>query len=103
MNPSAFSIDDFCSRYGIGRSTIYDEIRTGRLEAVKVGRRTLITEQAGQDWLRSLPKAGEAAASRNFAEPLKKSRRARFPWREISVRAGLLIGIWSDHTYQTTH
>jgi excisionase family DNA binding protein len=59
MNPSAFSIDDFCSRYGIGRTTIYEEIRTGRLGAVKVGRRTLITEQAGQEWLRSLPKAGE--------------------------------------------
>jgi excisionase family DNA binding protein len=59
MNPSAFSINDFCVRYGIGRTTIYEEIRTGRLEAVKVGRRTLITEQAAQDWLRSLPKAGE--------------------------------------------
>jgi excisionase family DNA binding protein len=59
MNSSAFSIDDFCSRYGIGRTTAYEEIRTGRLEAVKVGRRTLITEQAAQDWLSSLPKAGK--------------------------------------------
>jgi excisionase family DNA binding protein len=59
MSASAFSIDDFCSRFGIGRTKVYEEIRSGRLEAVKVGRRTLITEQAGQEWLRSLPKAGE--------------------------------------------
>jgi excisionase family DNA binding protein len=60
MNPSAQSIEDFCDRYGIGRTTVYEEIRSGRLKAVKVGRRTLVPEEAGKDWLRSLPAAGES-------------------------------------------
>jgi excisionase family DNA binding protein len=60
MNFSAQSIEDFCSRYGIGRTTVYEEIRSGRLKAVKVGRRTLVPEEAGQNWLRALPPAGDA-------------------------------------------
>jgi hypothetical protein len=31
MNPSNQSIEDFCDRYGIGRTTVYEEIRSGRL------------------------------------------------------------------------
>lgn len=51
----ALSIDAFCSRYGIGRTTAYQEIAAGRLRAVKVGRRTLITRDAAEAWLASLP------------------------------------------------
>ena len=35
----AFSISEFCFRYGIGRTNAYQEIAAGRLRAVKVGRR----------------------------------------------------------------
>jgi excisionase family DNA binding protein len=51
----AFPIADFCRRYSIGRTTAYREIAAGRLRAVKVGRRTLITEEAAKDWLAGLP------------------------------------------------
>jgi excisionase family DNA binding protein len=52
-----FSVDEFRERYGVGKTTIYEEIRAGRLMAMKVGRRTIITEEDGKNWLRSLPKA----------------------------------------------
>lgn len=52
--PRAFAILDFCRRYGVGRSKVYDEIRSGRLIAVKVGRRTLIKDDDAERWLASL-------------------------------------------------
>jgi excisionase family DNA binding protein len=51
----AFSISQFCLRYGIGRTNAYQEIAAGRLRAVKVGRRTLITRDAAETWLAELP------------------------------------------------
>jgi excisionase family DNA binding protein len=64
MDPSAYSIDEFCDRYRIGRTTAYEEIKTGRLKAVKVGRRTLVTATAAENWLRALPEAGETPSRR---------------------------------------
>jgi excisionase family DNA binding protein len=55
--PRAFSIPEFCRRYGIGRTNAYQEIAAGRLRAVKVGRRTLITQDAAESWLASLPES----------------------------------------------
>ena len=51
---AAYSIREFCGRYGIGRSATYEEIRSGRLAAVKVGGRTLIMKEAAEAWARSL-------------------------------------------------
>jgi excisionase family DNA binding protein len=51
----AMSIDDFCQRYGIGRTTAYEEIKQARLRGLKVGRRTVITEDDAEAWLRRLP------------------------------------------------
>ncbi len=51
----AMSIAEFCGRYGPGRTTIYQEIKLGRLRAHKCGKRTIITEDDAEDWLRSLP------------------------------------------------
>lgn len=59
--PRAFSIPEFCRRYGIGRTNAYQEIAAGRLRAVKVGRRTLITQEAADAWLASLPELRPAA------------------------------------------
>jgi predicted DNA-binding transcriptional regulator AlpA len=56
----AFSIPEFCSRYGVGRSTAYNEIKAGRLKIRKCGRRTIITDEDGEEWLRSLPRARTA-------------------------------------------
>jgi len=40
---------------GIGRSTIYEELASGRLKAKKLGRRTIVTEQALSEWMAGLP------------------------------------------------
>lgn len=51
----AMSIDRFRTRYGVGRTTTYEEIKLGRLRARKCGKRTIITEDDAEDWLRRLP------------------------------------------------
>jgi len=50
----AFDVKEFCRRFSIGRTTTYAEIRAGRLRAVKVGRRTLITSVDAENWLQAL-------------------------------------------------
>ena len=57
VDKRAYSVDVFCERFGVGRTTAYREIKTGRLHVVKVGKRTLITADAAELWLRSLPAA----------------------------------------------
>ena len=49
------SIAAFCERYGPGRTKAYEEIRSGRLRARKMGKRTIITEDDAEDWLQRLP------------------------------------------------
>jgi excisionase family DNA binding protein len=56
--PRAMTIIAFGRRYGIGRTTIYEEIKSGRLRAKKIGRRTVITEDDAEEWLRRLPTMG---------------------------------------------
>lgn len=53
--PLAHNIDGAVQRVGIGRSKLYEEIRTGRLRTVKVGKRTLILEKDIERWLDALP------------------------------------------------
>jgi excisionase family DNA binding protein len=54
MSKAAFSVEGFCHSYSVGKTTAYEEISSGRLRAVKAGRRTLIPEQSAADWLKSL-------------------------------------------------
>jgi excisionase family DNA binding protein len=63
FSPRAFSIPEFCRRYGIGRTNAYQEIAAGRLRALKVGRRTLITQDAAESWLAALPELKTQVAS----------------------------------------
>jgi excisionase family DNA binding protein len=61
----AMSLDEFSNRYGPSRTKTYEEIKCGRLRAVKCGKRTLVTEDDAETWLRSLPAVacvGAAAA-----------------------------------------
>ncbi|MGA8693936.1 MAG: helix-turn-helix domain-containing protein [Xanthobacteraceae bacterium] len=51
----AFSIAEFCRRYGVGRTKVYEELRQGRLRARKIGRRTIVTKDDADDWLQQLP------------------------------------------------
>lgn len=51
----AYSVEQFCLRYAIGRSSVYEEIRAGRLTIKKVGTRTLISHEEAARWFNALP------------------------------------------------
>lgn len=48
-------VPDFSAEYGIGRTKTYEEIKAGRLQAVRAGGRTLIPREAADAWLAGLP------------------------------------------------
>jgi hypothetical protein len=54
----AMSLDEYCDRYGLGRTRAYGEIKSGRLQARKCGKRTIIAEDDAEEWLRRLPVIG---------------------------------------------
>jgi len=62
--PAALSIEDFCARYAIGRTTAYTELKAGRLRPTKVGRRTIIAVSDADAWL---------AAARDASEPARRA------------------------------
>jgi excisionase family DNA binding protein len=55
--PIAMTIADVTRRTGIGRTSIFEAIRHGRLRAVKAGSRTLIKAEDLAAFLDSLPDA----------------------------------------------
>lgn len=59
MNPEPLALDirEAAKAAGICRAQIYIELRSGRLQARKCGRRTLIEVEEIHRWLRSLPTA----------------------------------------------
>ena len=50
-----YSIPEASAALSLGRTKIYTEIKEGRLRALKSGRRTLITAEAIQEYIASLP------------------------------------------------
>jgi predicted site-specific integrase-resolvase len=56
---NCFSLEEFCFRNGIGRTTAYKEIKEGRLRPRKVGKRTLISLEEEARWFGSSPAFGE--------------------------------------------
>ena len=59
----AFSIRQFSEIYNIGRTKIYEEIKSGRLRGRKIGKHTIILEDDGEEWLRRLPVIEPESAS----------------------------------------
>ena len=57
MAKRAYGIDDFCAAFDVGKTTVYEEINSRRLHAVKIGRRTVIPAESADQWLASLPPA----------------------------------------------
>jgi hypothetical protein len=56
----ASRVGDWARENGISRSQAYEEIKAGRLIARKCGAATLITDEDGAEWRRSLPKMNSA-------------------------------------------
>ena len=53
--PIAFSVAEACSAARIGRTSLYEAVRCGKLRAVKHAKRTLILAEDLRRWLESLP------------------------------------------------
>jgi excisionase family DNA binding protein len=62
-NREAFAVREFCARYGICRQTFYDEIRRGRIKAVKLGKKTMILRADAEAWAKALPALNLAATA----------------------------------------
>ena len=50
----AMTVKEFCARYRIGTTKFYEEIKAGRLRAVKCGTRTLVLNRDGRAWEHTL-------------------------------------------------
>ena len=57
MRPLAYSIAELVRIGPLSRSMLFEEIRSGRLRAVKAGRRTLILPPDFEQYLADLPSA----------------------------------------------
>ena len=57
------TIDDLVAAIGLGRTSIYAQIRDGRLVARKCGRRTIILPSDAKAWLQGLPRLGGGSES----------------------------------------
>jgi excisionase family DNA binding protein len=55
MVPLVHTIPEACSGAKIGRTALYEAIRSGALRAVKRGKRTLILDEDLRQWVHSLP------------------------------------------------
>jgi excisionase family DNA binding protein len=53
--PLAYSIAEACEAARVGRTAIYEAIRSGALRARKRGRRTLVLVDDLRRWLEKLP------------------------------------------------
>jgi excisionase family DNA binding protein len=60
-NEGMTSLNDFCRRNSVGRSYVYQQIKEGKLKAIKVGAHTRITYEDERTWRQSLPKLETAA------------------------------------------
>jgi hypothetical protein len=58
----SFRIEEFANRNSISRAQVYIELKTGRLNARKVGSATLITIEDENAWLNALPTMKSTAA-----------------------------------------
>jgi hypothetical protein len=62
----AYPLREFARRAGIGVTTCYHEIRSGRLRVRKVGRASIVAASDAEAWLAGLPQG--VAAERSSAQ-----------------------------------
>jgi excisionase family DNA binding protein len=64
MNQLAYSVAEACEAARIGRTNLYEAVRSGDLRAVKHGKRTLILVVDLRRWIESLPPINPKPQSR---------------------------------------
>ena len=50
-----YTINEFCKEKNIGRTSVYKDLNSGRLKAIKVFGKTLIPESSAEEWQNNLP------------------------------------------------
>lgn len=63
-NEALLSVPAAAQRLGVGRSTLYVLLARGALEAVRIGRRTLVPTTSVERLIAALPRAEFTAASK---------------------------------------
>jgi excisionase family DNA binding protein len=58
-----WTVAELCQATGLGRTTLYGQIKQGRLRAHKCGRRTLFCAADVEAWLSTLPELSPRAAA----------------------------------------
>jgi excisionase family DNA binding protein len=60
-NTQLHAIPVVCQKLSLSRSYVYELIAAGKLQAVKAGRRRMVTEAAIADYIESLTSGSDAA------------------------------------------
>jgi excisionase family DNA binding protein len=87
MEQLALTIDQAVKAGGPRRAKLYDEIRTGRLRAVKVGRSTRILISDFQAYMASLPPIEPKGVALLEQKEARRPRRRRRPKHEHDRRS----------------
>jgi len=53
-----YSVDAFMDAYSISRNTFYAEVKAGNLKIFKYNRRTFVTRESAEDWLKKVVENG---------------------------------------------
>jgi excisionase family DNA binding protein len=99
LEPAFYSIGDACAVFGCGRTRLYELLSGGRIEAKKLGRKTLISAASLRAYFTSLPDADiNVALPRKPIDledkPGGKARRAT----EASEKSGIATDASSART-----
>lgn len=63
IEKQAFSIPEFCAAYSVGRAKLYRMMKAGEGPRImKVGRKTIISKEAADEWRRNIEAKTQANA-----------------------------------------
>lgn len=55
---AALTVNEFCRRFSVSRTTFYEQVKTRRLEVRKIGQKSIVLTEEAERWLAALPSSG---------------------------------------------